>query len=267
VRRLLSDAALASFAGLVCLFLVLPSLIVVPMSFNADNLLRFPPHGFSLGWYQTYFEREDWRSATWNSITIALAATILATALGTLAALALIRGRIVLRHLYIYLMLTPMIVPPIVSAVSMYGVFARLGLVGTLPGMVLAHTVLALPFVVINVAAVLQRMDWRVEQAARSLGASSLRAFFLVTLPLIRPGVILAAIFAFITSFDEVVVALYVSGSSAVTLPVQMWSGLRFEINPVVAAVSTLLLGISLLTLLAIGLLRRRASARRAPAA
>src|SRR5262249_10253460 len=143
----------------------------------------------------------------------------------------------------------------------------RLGLVGTVPGMVLAHTVLALPFVIINVAAMLQRMDWRVEQAARSLGASALRAFFLVTLPLIRPGIIVAAIFAFITSFDEVVVALYISGSSAVTLPVQMWSGLRFEINPVVAAVSSLLLGISILSLLAVALLRRVASTERGIAA
>jgi putative spermidine/putrescine transport system permease protein len=264
MRRSLGPAALASFAGLVCLFLVLPSLIVVPMSFNADNLLRFPPQGFSTIWYKTYFGAEDWRAASWHSLVIAFSVTLLATALGTVAALALIRGRIALRTLYIYLMLTPMIVPPIVSAVSMYGVFAQFGLIGTLPGMVLAHTVLALPFVIINVAAVLQRMDWRVEQAARSLGASALEAFFLVTLPLIRPGLIVAAIFAFITSFDEVVVALYISGSGAITLPVQMWSGLRFEINPVVAAVSSLLLGISVASLLAIGLLRRMTNPNRA---
>ena len=264
--RSAGHALLESFAALVCLFLVLPSLIVVPMSFNADTLLRFPPKGFSTVWYQTYFGAEDWRSATWHSLAIALSTTILATALGTIAALALIRGRIVLRTLYIYLMLTPMIVPPIVSAVSMYGVFAQFRLVGTLPGMVLAHTVLALPFVIINVAAVLQRMDWRIEQAARSLGASALYAFFLVTLPLIRPGIVVAAIFAFITSFDEVVVALYISGSSAITLPVEMWSGLRFEINPVVAAVSSLLLGISILSLLTVGLLRRVAGAERGAA-
>jgi putative spermidine/putrescine transport system permease protein len=263
VPRALAQAALASFAGLVCLFLVLPSLVVVPMSFNADNLLRFPPHGFSTVWYQSYFGEEDWRTATWHSLAIASSVTILATTLGTIAALALIRGRIALRTLYIYLMLTPMIVPPIVSAVSMYGVFAQFRLVGTLPGMVLAHTVLALPFVIINVAAVLQRMDWRVEQAARSLGASAIKAFFLVTLPLIRPGLIVAAIFAFITSFDEVVIALYISGSQAITLPVQMWSGLRFEINPVVAAVSSLLLGLSTVSLLVIGLLRRMAGTER----
>jgi len=263
VRISRGDAALAGFAGIVSLFLVLPSVIVVPMSFNDDNLLRFPPHGFSLAWYDAYFTREDWRSATWNSITIALAVTGLATVLGTLAALGLVRGRIPLRNLYIFLMLTPMIAPPIVSAVSMYGVFAQLGLVGTRLGMTFAHTVLALPFVVVNVVAVLQRMDWRLEQAARSLGASAVRAFLLVTLPMIRPGIVVAAIFAFITSFDEVVVALYISGSSAITLPVQMWSGLRFEINPVVAAVSTLLLGLSVIVVLAIGMLRRTASRAR----
>lgn len=257
------SAVLASFAGLVCLFLVLPSLIVVPMSFNADNLLRFPPRGFATTWYQAYFDQESWRSATWHSLAIAFSVTILATGLGTIAALALIRGRIALRNLFIYIMLTPMIVPPIVSAVSMYGVFAQFRLVGTLPGMILAHTVLTLPFVIINVAAVLQRMDWRVEQAARSLGASAIEAFFLVTLPMIRPGLIVAAIFAFITSFDEVVVALYISGSNAITLPVEMWSGLRFEINPVVAAVSSLLLGISVASLLAISLLRRLAGTER----
>jgi putative spermidine/putrescine transport system permease protein len=258
MRLSLGSALLWSFAGLVCLFLVLPSLIVVPMSFNADNLIRFPPRGFSFVWYETYFARENWRMATVNSLAIAILTTALATSLGTLAAYGLVRGRIPLRNLFIFVMLMPMIVPPIVSAVSMYGVFAPLNLVGTIAGMALAHTVLALPFVMINVSAVLQRMDWRAEQAARSLGASATRAFLLVTLPLIRPGIIAGAIFAFITSFDEVVVALFLSGSNAVTLPVQMWSGLRFEINPVVASVSTMLIGLSVAGLAAMNLLRRK---------
>jgi putative spermidine/putrescine transport system permease protein len=257
--RPVAGALLWSFAGLVCLFLVLPSLIVVPMSFNADNLMRFPPRGFSLVWYETYFARENWRVATVNSVLIAILATGLATLLGTLSAYGLVRGRIPLRNAFIFVMLMPMIVPPIVSAVSMYGVFATLDLVGTIPGMALAHTVLALPFVVINVSAVLQRMDWRAEQAARSLGASAPRAFWLVTLPLIRPGIVAGAIFAFITSFDEVVVALFLSGARAVTLPVQMWSGLRFEINPVVASVSTMLIGVSVAGAAAVTLLRRGA--------
>lgn len=188
-------------------------------------------------------------------------ATLLSTVIGTLAAYGLVRGRIIFRNVYIFIMLMPMIVPPIVAAVSMYGVFAPLNLVGTIWGMAIAHAVLALPFVIINVAAVLQRMDWRAEQAARSLGASAIRAFMLVTLPLIRPGIIAGAIFAFITSFDEVVVALFISGSNAVTLPVQMWSGLLFEINPVVASASTLLIVLSAVLLGATALLRKRSGA------
>lgn len=254
-------AALVSFAALVCLFLILPSLVVVPMSFNADALLRFPPHAYSTTWYAAYFADEAWQTATRNSLVIALSATVLATVLGTMAALGLVRGRVPARSLVVFCMLTPMIAPPIVAAVSMYRVFAALGLVGTLAGLVLAHTVLALPFVIINVAAMLQRMDWRAEQAARSLGASAVRAFALVTLPLIRPGILVGALFAFLTSFDEVVVALYLCGSKAVTLPVQMWSGLRFEINPVVAAVSSLLLLLSATGLAFAGFCRRIAAA------
>lgn len=258
MRARIGPALLWSFAGLVCLFLIAPSLVVIPMSFNEDELLRFPPRGFSLIWYKTYFAREEWTSSTINSVAIALLSTAVATVLGTLTAYGLVRGRIPLRNAFIAVLLMPMIVPPIVTAVAMYGVFAPLDLVGSILGMSLAHAVLALPFVVINVAAVMQRMDWRAEQAARSLGASALRAFLLVTLPLIRPGIIAGAIFAFITSFDEVVVALFISGSNAVTLPVQMWSGLRFEINPVVASASTMLIGVSAIVLAAITLLRRR---------
>jgi len=252
------QALLWSFAGLASLFLVLPSLIVIPMSFNADNLMRFPPQGFSLTWYKTYFERDNWQIATANSFIIGAIATVISTVLGTMVAYGLVRGRVPMRNLFIFIMLTPMIVPPIVAAVSMYGVFARFDLVGTIAGMSIAHAVLALPFVIINVTAVMQRMDWRAEQAARSLGASAVKAFFLVTLPLIRPGILAGAIFAFITSFDEVVVALFISGSNAVTLPVQMWSGLRFEINPVVAAASTLLIGLSAVALAATTLLKKK---------
>ena len=136
-----------------------------------------------------------------------------------------------------------MIVPSIVTAVAVYNTFARLGLTDTVGGMILAHTILGLPFVVINVLAVLQKMDWRIVDAARSLGATPPRALVLVTLPAIMPGVVAGALFAFVTSFDEVVVALFLAGTAAVTLPVQMWNGIRFEINPTVAAVSVILIG------------------------
>jgi len=260
--RRVGRLALSAFTGLVCVFLVAPSLVVIPMSFSSAELLAFPPPGYSLRWYANFFERAEWMLAGRNSFVIAGLTTVLATGLGTMTALGLVRGRVPFRNLVTALFLTPMIVPAIVTAVAVYGLYATLRLTGTIPGMVLAHTVLAFPFVVVNASAVLQGMDWRVEQAARSLGASPLRAFWLVTLPLIRPGIAAGAVFAFITSFDELVVALFISGIEAVTLPVQMWSGIRFEINPTVAAVSTMLIVMSGLVFAVVGVLRGRAGAR-----
>jgi putative spermidine/putrescine transport system permease protein len=252
------EGALWLLSLLVVLFLVAPSLVVIPMSFSAAELLTFPPPGYSLRWYAEFFTRPEWRLAAWNSVVVAVLTTALATALGTVTALGLVRGRLPCRRLVTAVFLTPLIVPAIVTAVAVYGLYARLQLSGTVPGMVLAHTVLALPFVIINVSAVLQGLDPRLEQAARSLGASPWRTFRLVTLPLVRPGVAAGAVFAFITSFDELVVALFVSGIEAVTLPVQMWSGIRFEINPTVAAVSTLLIAVSGTVLVLAGAVRRR---------
>lgn len=254
--RRVGEVALTAFTALVLLFLIAPSLLVIPMSFNSAELLAFPPPGYSLRWYANFFERPEWMLAGRNSFLIAVLTTLFATVLGTMAALGLVRGRVPFRTLVTAVFLTPMIVPAIVTAVAVYGLYAMLRLTGTVAGMVLAHTVLALPFVIVNVSAVLQGMDWRIEQAARSLGASPLRAFWLVTLPLIRPGILAGALFAFITSFDELVVALFISGIEAVTLPVQMWSGIRFEINPTVAAASSMLIAMSALLLIVIAILR-----------
>lgn len=260
--RRLGRLALGTFTTGVCLFLVAPSLVVIPMSFSSAELLAFPPPGYSLRWYANFFARPEWTLAGRNSFLVAGLTTVLATGLGTMAALGLVRGRVPLRALVTAVFLTPMIVPAIVTAVAVYGLYATLRLTGTVAGMVLAHTVLALPFVIVNVSAVLQGMDWRIEQAARSLGASPLRAFWLVTLPLVRPGILAGALFAFITSFDELVVALFISGIEAVTLPVQMWSGIRFEINPTVAAVSTMLIAMSALVFAVVSIARRAGPAR-----
>jgi putative spermidine/putrescine transport system permease protein len=240
------------------IFLIAPSLIVIPMSFSAGETLSFPPPGYSLRWYENFFTQPEWQSAARNSVIVAVLTTIVATILGTGVSIALMRGSVPARNLATSLFLTPMIVPAIVTAVAVYGLYVRFRLVGTIQGLVLAHTVLALPFVMINVSAVLQGMDIRLEHAARSLGATPVRTFFLVTLPLIRPGILAGALFAFITSFDELVVALFISGDRAATLPVQIWSGLRFEINPTVAAVSTLLIVLSTASLGLAGLLRRQ---------
>jgi putative spermidine/putrescine transport system permease protein len=240
------------------IFLIAPSLIVIPMSFSAGETLSFPPPGYSLRWYENFFTQPEWQSAARNSVIVAVLTTIVATILGTGVSIALMRGSVPARNLATSLFLTPMIVPAIVTAVAVYGLYVRFRLVGTIQGLVLAHTVLALPFVMINVSAVLQGMDIRLEHAARSLGATPVRTFFLVTLPLIRPCILAGALFAFITSFDELVVALFISGDRAATLPVQIWSGLRFEINPTVAAVSTLLIVLSTASLGLAGLLRRQ---------
>jgi putative spermidine/putrescine transport system permease protein len=252
------NALLWAFTALVVLFLVGPSLTVILMSFNAADLLIFPPPGYSVRWYAHFFSRTEWLTAAWNSVVIAILTTLASTVLGVMAALGLVRGRFPGRQLVTAVFLTPMVVPVIVTAVAVYGIYAKLRLVGTIGGMVLGHTVLALPFVIINVSAVLQGMDWRIEQAARSLGASPLRAFLLVTVPLIRPGIVAGALFAFVTSFDDLVVALFVSGTRAVTLPVRMWAGIQFELNPTVAAVSTMLIVVSVLAFATVELVRRR---------
>ncbi len=251
-RSLLGIAAAA-----ICVYLILPTLIVVPISFTETDFITFPPQGFSSRWYQAFFERPEWRQALTNSLVVAVATAILSGMLGTMIALGLPKLPPRASRLLAVFFLLPMIVPTIITAVALYAPFAKIGMIATIPGLVLAHTILALPFVVINVAALVQKLDWRIVDAARSLGASPAVAFRKVTLPVLAPGIAAGAIFAFLTSFDEVVVALFISGSGATTLPVQMWSGIRFEISPIVAAASCLLLLGSSLLLALFSLVKR----------
>jgi putative spermidine/putrescine transport system permease protein len=247
------------FAVATLVFLVAPLAVVLPISFSAAKYLTFPPPGWSLQWYERYLGSREWMTATGRSAEVALLTTVAATAVGTAAALGLrrpFRGRTLVR----LVVLAPLVVPVIIVAIAIYGLYARLKLVGTLHGLVLAHTVLALPFVVVIVSATLRGVDPTLELAAQSLGANHWQTFRLVTLPLIRPGVVSAALLAFITSFDEVVVAIFVSGTHAATLPKQMWDGIRTEIDPTVAAVSTLLIVVTTLALALFALMRRRAS-------
>jgi putative spermidine/putrescine transport system permease protein len=251
------ETALNVFVGLVLVFLALPTFAVIPMAFSSAELLIFPPPGYSTRWFQTFFQRPEWYGAAINSFIIAVLTTCAATTIGTAAAVALARGGLRLKGAIGVFFMLPMMVPAIVTGVALYRSYAAWGLAGTIPGMVLAHTVVALPFVVINVSAVLNRMDWRLEQAARSLGANAFQAFLRVTLPIVKPGVMAGALFAFLTSFDEVVVALFMTGVNTVTLPVQMWMGIRFEINPIVAAVSVMLVLLSALVFSVYALIRR----------
>lgn len=261
----LSSRVLGAVVVGACLYLILPTLVIVPISFTSADYISFPPVGFSLRWYEVFIGEGVWRSATLNSLLVALLSATCATVTGTAAALGLRRlsGKAV--QLVIALILMPMIVPGIIIAVALYGSFSRMGIVGTHVGLVVAHTILALPFVVINVSAVMQKVDWRTVDAARSLGAGPLTAFRKVTLPSILPGAVSGAVFAFLTSFDEVVVSIFLTGIDTVTLPVQMWNGIRFEISPAVASASSIMLGLSVIFLALYSASKKLGASRAAP--
>jgi putative spermidine/putrescine transport system permease protein len=231
--------ALRAHCLAVLLFLMLPLAVVFPISLSSAPYLQFPPPGLSWQWYQRYLDDPQWIDATWRSVEVGLATTALSLALGTPLAFALARGRFHGRALVDRLATAPVIVPHIIVAVAVYGIFAKLKLIGVWQGLVIAHTVLALPFVVILVAAGLKGLDRNLEQAALGLGAGRWQATRHVTLPLIRPSLVSAAFLAFITSFDELIVAMFLSGSN-MTLPKKMFDNIRMEIEPTVAAVSVL---------------------------
>ena len=253
-------------AALVMLYLVFPILVVIPLSFSAGTYLSFPPPGFSLRWYANFFGRTDWLGAASLSLWVGAAVMLLATALGAPAALALVRSDFRGKNFLTGFIISPLIAPVIIVAIGTYFFYARLGLVGNPFALVIAHTALAVPFVVINVSATLQGFDEHLEQAAMNLGATPWRTFWQVTFPIIRPGVLAGALFAFISSFDELVVALFVSGTSAVTLPRKMWESIRFEIDPTIAAVSTMLIVLTGTLFLSAELLRRRSERLRSGA-
>jgi putative spermidine/putrescine transport system permease protein len=242
----------------VLLFLALPIVIVALLSFSSASYLTFPPPAFGIRWYEAYLGSREWLASTWLSLGVAGCVVVLATTLGTLAALGLTRLSGPTRAAVAALIVSPLIVPGIIAAIGIYYAFSRYRLVGTPIGLVLAHTCLAVPFVVTSVSASLAGLDRRLEQASLGLGATPWGTFRQVTLPLISPGVLVGALFAFITSFDELIVALFLSGSGAVTLPRRMWDDLRFEIDPTIAAVSTLTILLTAALLGGAHLMRRR---------
>lgn len=231
---------LAPFAVLVILWLILPTLAIVPLSFNGVASFNLPVQGFSLQWYERVFSDPTWLRAIGASVSIALITMVVATITGTSAALGLsklkFRGASLIQNYF----LMPIIVPGIVVAVGLYSLYLRMGLLGTMPGFVFAHTVLALPFVILNVLTSLQGLDHRLPQAAASLGSSPLHAFFSVTLPLILPGVSAGAVFAFVTSFDEIILSLFIQSPMLQTLPVKIYLSATQNSDPTVAAVAVL---------------------------
>lgn len=231
------------FAAIVGVWLVAPTLVVIPLSFTDKKSLVFPPSGFSTRWYESFFTDPRWTQALADSFLVAFLVVIVATVLGTMAALAL--ARMVERRLATTItlgLLAPMVIPGIITAIGIYAIFLRLQLVGTVFGFVLAHSILALPFVIISVSASLKGFDTRLVQAAGSLGANAVTSFFKVTLPLISPGIISGALFAFITSFDEVVISLFIKSPYLQTLPVLMYSSVTRDTDPTLAAAATVIL-------------------------
>ena len=258
------------YCVLVMVFLIGPILVVIPLSFNAEPyfsfteaMLTFQPEGYSTRWYDDFFASDAWLSAFKNSIIVAIFSTIAATVLGTVAALGLSSPYMPFRGPIMALLISPMMVPLIISAAAMFFFFSKLHLTQTYIGVILAHTALGIPFVVITVTATLSGFDDTLTRAAASLGASPTRSFFKVTLPLVTPGVISGALFAFMTSFDEVVVVLFVAGPQQRTIPIQMWSGIREQISPTILAVATLLVLFSLVLLSTVEMLRRRSERQR----
>jgi len=273
------------YCALVLIFLMLPILVFIPLSFNAEpyftysegmlaldseayslrwyldivrNGMAAPNAPFSWSWIQDSWSNAQWIHSTKNSFIIGLAATLIATTLGTLAALGLTRPHMPFRKAIMALLISPMIVPLIISAAGMFFFYSKIGLSHTFPGIILAHAALGTPFVVITVTATLAGFDSNLMRASASLGATPSRTFFKVVVPLISPGVISGALFAFITSFDEVVVVLFLTKFEQRTIPRQMYAGIREQISPTILAVATLLVIIAVLLLLTMELLRRR---------
>lgn len=242
--------ALGALAVLIVLWLLLPTLVIIPMSFNSAASFNFPPRGFSLQWYENFFTDPSWLRALGSSLQVAVITMVVATSLGIMAAIGLskvkFRGKALLESYF----LTPLIVPGIVIAIGLYSLFLRFNLLGTLPGFVLAHTVVALPLVIINVTASLQGVDPKLEQASATLGAGRLRTFFSITLPLIMPGVTAGALFAFVTSFDEIILSLFIQSPQLQTLPVKIYNSVTQTSDPTVAAVAVVAMFTSVLVML-----------------
>ena len=255
------------FCGLVFFFLIAPLFVILPLSFNAEQYIHFSakmlaldPEGFSLRWYEDmiYGTKNPWGLATKNSLIIAFFATIGSTVLGTVAALGLSSRYMPYKAAFMALLISPMIVPLIISGTAIFFFMAKVGLAATHTGIILSHIILGTPFVVITVTATLSGFDHSVTRAAASLGSNPVNTFMKVTLPLITPGVISGALFAFVTSFDEVIVVLFLAGLENTTIPIQMWVGLREQLSPTIMAVATCLIVMSTLILVSAELLRRR---------
>lgn len=243
---------------LILLFLVLPILVVMPLSFNAEPYFTYPMAGWSTRWYEEFFQSEEWKLALKNTLIVGFASTVVATVLGVLASLGLMHPKLKGRVWITGILVSPMIVPVIITAVGVYFAFSPLGLTNSLLGLTLSHAALGVPFVVVTVTATLAGFNENLTRAGRNLGASPMTVFLRIKLPIIAPGVVSGGLFAFATSFDEVVVALFLTAADQRTVPRQMWSGVREQLSPTILAVATVLVAMSIGLLVTLELLRRR---------
>ena len=249
----------------VFIFLIAPILIIVPLSFNAEpyfsftqGMLTLDPDAFSLRWYETFLTSDRWINSIQNSVIVAFFATFFSAVLGTLAALGLSRSELPFKGVIMGLLISPMIVPLIIAAAGMFFFYSKLGISQTHVGLIMAHTALGTPFVVLTVTATLSNFDHTLVKAGASLGATPTYTFFKVTMPLIMTGIISGALFAMMTSFDEVIVAIFIAGVEQRTIPLQMWAGIREQISPTILAVATILITFSIIMLSTVEILRRR---------
>lgn len=252
--------ALIALTAAVAMFLLLPIVFIAALSFGSSQWLIFPPPGWTLKWYQQFFADFSWISAALVSLRVALAVTVLSVIIGLLAAFGLNRGQFLGRNTLRSFFMMPMIIPVVVLGVAIYSFFLQIGLSGTFTGFVFAHLVIALPFSILTCGESLDRFDRSIEDAAILCGASSFQAKLRVTIPSIMPGIFAAAIFSFLTSWDDVVLAVFMASPEMQTLPVKIWTTLRQDLTPVIAAASTLLTGLTIILMLIVAWMRRESS-------
>lgn len=257
--------AMVGFTALVLLYLVMPTFVIVPMSFSDKLYLSFPPPEWSFRWYEAMADRVDYPQALWNSIKIGLPVALFATTFGTLAALGVVRGRFLGARPMSALVIAPLMLPQIILAIGLYPVMAKLGLAGTYAGVVIGHTVICIPLVFITVAASLKGYHPAYEYAAMTLGAGWWRTFWFVTFPMIRVGVVVGAILSFTFSFDELIISLFLTSPETRTLPRLLWEDLRQYVTPIIAAATTLVLCISFALFGALAIVQRRMSREQTP--
>lgn len=248
---------LRTFVIIILTLMILPVLIIIPLSLSSSMAFEFPPPSYSLKWYENFLENDQWTDGFIRSIIVAIFTSIIAMVIGTMASLAIDRLEFPGKKIFMNLMIAPMVVPLVIVGIAMYHSFSFYKMTNTLTALVLAHSIIAIPIVVITVSAKLKGLDRNLELAALSLGSNPIGVFFKITLPLIRSSVVAGALFAFITSLDEVVVSIFVSGATTKTLPVVMWENMRTQVDPTIAAVSTILIVCTFIVMIAQAVITR----------